>query len=43
MNPEILDYYRKEKYKGIVIAATGLGNVSTMSPKYSLVKKIKAC
>ncbi|MBI2650128.1 hypothetical protein HYX04_02320 [Candidatus Woesearchaeota archaeon] len=41
MNPEILDYYRKEKYKGIVLAATGLGNVSTMSPKYSLVKKIK--
>ncbi len=41
MNPEILDFYRKEKYKGVVIGATGLGNVSTMSPKYSLTKKIK--
>jgi len=41
MNPEILDYYRKEKYKGIVIAATGLGHVSTLNPKQSLVKKIK--
>lgn len=41
MDPEILDYYRKEKYKGIVIAATGLGHVSTFNPKQSLVKKIK--
>ena len=41
MDPEILDYYRKEKYKGIVIAATGLGHVSTLNPKHSLVKKIK--
>jgi len=41
MDPEILDYYRKEKYKGIVIAATGLGHVSTLNPKQSLVKKIK--
>jgi len=41
MNPEILDYYRKEKYKGIVIAATGLGHVSTLNPEYSLLKKIK--
>ena len=41
MDPEILDYYRKEKYKGLVIAATGLGHVSTLNPKHSLVKKIK--
>ena len=41
MNPDVLDYYRKEKYKGIVIAATGLGHVSTLNPKQSLVKKIK--
>lgn len=41
MDPGILDYYRKEKYKGIVIAATGLGHVSTLNPKQSLVKKIK--
>ena len=41
MNPDIFDYYLEKKYKGIVIAATGLGNVSTMSMKYSLVKKLK--
>ena len=41
MNPDIFDYYSEKKYKGIVIAATGLGNVSTMSPKHSLVKKLK--
>ncbi|MBI2557765.1 Glu-tRNA(Gln) amidotransferase subunit GatD [Candidatus Woesearchaeota archaeon] len=41
MNSEVLDYYLKKKYKGIVIAATGLGHVSTMSPKHSLVKKLK--
>jgi glutamyl-tRNA(Gln) amidotransferase subunit D len=41
MDPEILGYYRKEKYKGIVIAGTGLGHVSTFNLKHSLVKKIK--
>ena len=41
MDPEILDYYRKEKYKGIVIAATALGHVPTINPKYSLLKKLK--
>ncbi|MBI2658828.1 Glu-tRNA(Gln) amidotransferase subunit GatD [Candidatus Woesearchaeota archaeon] len=41
MNPEVLDYYREKKYKGIVIAATGLGHVSTLNPKYLLTKKIK--
>ncbi|MBI3035974.1 Glu-tRNA(Gln) amidotransferase subunit GatD [Candidatus Woesearchaeota archaeon] len=41
MAPETLDYYRKEKYMGIVIAATGLGHVSTLNPKHSIVKKIK--
>ena len=41
MNPEILDYYRKEKYRGIVIAATGLGHVSTLNQKYLLTKKLK--
>ncbi len=41
MDPEILDYYRKEKYKGIVIAATALGHVPTINPKYSLFKKLK--
>ena len=41
MNPDVLDYYREKKYKGVVIAATGLGNVSTMNPKFLLTKKIK--
>ena len=41
MNPDILDYYRKEKYKGVVIAATALGHVPTINPKYSLLKKLK--
>lgn len=41
MNPDVLDYYRKEKYRGIVIAATALGHVPTINPKYSLLKKLK--
>ena len=41
MNPDVLDYYRKEKYRGIVIAATALGHVATINPKYSLIKKLK--
>jgi len=41
MNPEVLDYYREKKYKGIVIAATALGHVPTINPKYSLLKKLK--
>ena len=35
-NPKILDYYLKNKYKGIVIEMTGLGHVSE-----SWIKKIK--
>ncbi len=41
MNPEILDHYRQKKYKGIVIAATALGHVPTVNPKYSLYRKMK--
>ena len=41
MNPDVLDHYIQKKYKGIVIAGTGLGHVSTLSPKYSLAKKLK--
>src|SRR3989338_5014614 len=41
MIPDVLDYYRKEKYRGIVIAATALGHVATINPKYSLIKKLK--
>src|SRR3989344_2538326 len=41
MNPEILDFYMEKKYKGIVIAATALGHVATVNPKYSLMGKIE--
>ncbi|MBI3027629.1 Glu-tRNA(Gln) amidotransferase subunit GatD [Candidatus Woesearchaeota archaeon] len=41
IDPDILDYYRQKKYKGIVIAATALGHVPTIKPKYALIKKIK--
>lgn len=41
MNPEILDFYLEKKYKGIVIAATALGHVATVNPKYSLIGKIE--
>ena len=41
INPDVLDYYRLKKYKGIVIAATALGHVPTLNPDYSLLKKIK--
>ena len=41
MNPDVLDFYRKEKYRGIVIAATALGHVPTINPKYSLLKKLR--
>lgn len=41
MDPEILDYYRQKKYKGIVIAATALGHVAALNPEYSLLKKLK--
>ena len=41
MDPDILDYYIKNKYKGIVIAATALGHVPTTNPKYSLLKKLE--
>ncbi len=40
MDPKIIDYYIKNKYKGIVIAGTGLGHVPT-SGKYSFLSKIK--
>ena len=41
MNPEVLDFYRQKKYRGIVIAATALGHVPTLNPEYSLLKKLK--
>ena len=41
INPDILDFYLEKKYRGIVIAGTGLGHVSTSNPKYQLIKKLK--
>ncbi len=40
-NPEILDYYFKEGYKGIVIEMSGLGHVSTENSGKSWLKKLK--
>jgi len=40
MNPEIFDFYLDKKYKGIVIAGTGLGHVSTSNPDYQFIKKL---
>ena len=40
-NPDILDYYIKNKYKGIVIEMVGLGHVSTKESRSSWTKKLK--
>ena len=39
--PEILDFYMKNDYKGIVIEMSGLGHVSTSRSRNNWVKKIK--
>ncbi len=46
MNPDILDYYLEKKFKGLVVAATGLGHVSGLGDtiihkKYSVFDKLK--
>src|SRR6056297_1061501 len=40
-NPNILDYYIEEGYKGIVIEATGLGQIATSEARLSWIKKLK--
>lgn len=40
-DPDILDYYVKKKYKGIVLEVGGLGHVSTKRSKMPWTKKIK--
>jgi glutamyl-tRNA(Gln) amidotransferase subunit D len=40
-NTDILDFYAKNKYKGIVIEMSGLGHVSTSRSRNNWVKKIK--
>ena len=40
-DPSILDYYLKNKYKGIVIEMFGLGQIATSESKISWIKKLK--
>lgn len=40
-NPDILDFYLKNKYRGIIIEMSGLGHVSTSRSRNNWVKKIK--
>ncbi len=39
--PEILDYYLKKKYKGIVLEMGALGHVATKRARKSWIKKLK--
>ena len=40
-DPDILDYYSKKKYKGIVLEMSGLGHAPTKRAKKSWIKKLK--
>jgi glutamyl-tRNA(Gln) amidotransferase subunit D len=40
-NPEILDYYLRKKYKGIVIEMSGLGHIAVKSTGKNWIKKLK--
>ncbi len=40
-NPDILDYYKKKKYKGIVLEMSGLGHAPTKRARKSWIKKLK--
>jgi glutamyl-tRNA(Gln) amidotransferase subunit D len=40
-SPDILDYYLKNKYRGIVIEMSGLGHVATMYSRNGWTKKLK--
>jgi len=40
-DPKTLDYYIKNKYKGIVLEATGLGHVPVRGARKSWLKKLK--
>jgi len=41
MDPEIIDFYIRKGYKGIVLAATALGHVPVLVKKYSLEQYLK--
>lgn len=40
-NPDILDYYVKNKYKGVVIEVLGIGQIATSGARNSWIKKLK--
>ncbi|MCK9595671.1 Glu-tRNA(Gln) amidotransferase subunit GatD [Candidatus Pacearchaeota archaeon] len=40
-SPDILDYYAKQKYKGLVLELSGLGHVPSRNSKNSWIKKLK--
>jgi glutamyl-tRNA(Gln) amidotransferase subunit D len=40
-DPDILNYYLKKKYKGIIIEMTGLGHVSSRKARLNWSKKLK--
>jgi glutamyl-tRNA(Gln) amidotransferase subunit D len=40
-NPDILDYYLKKKYKGIVLEMCGLGHAPTMRARNGWTRKLK--
>ena len=40
-SPEILDFYMKKKYKGIILEMSGLGHLPTKRSRNSWIKKLK--
>jgi len=40
-DPNILDYYVKKKYRGVVVEMLGLGHVATSGARLSWIKKLK--
>jgi glutamyl-tRNA(Gln) amidotransferase subunit D len=40
-DPDILNYYLRNKYKGIILEMTGLGHVPTSKAKKSWIKKLR--
>jgi len=41
MNPDILNYYLKKKYKGVVLEMSGLGHAPTQRARLGWTKKLK--
>ncbi len=40
-SPDILDYYLKNKYKGIILEVLGIGQIATSGARNSWIKKLK--